>query len=115
MPHYICGMSDETVSLEFISRKMDAVLAETRQSREGQQDLALTLRALNDTLVSMNRTISALDKRLSDVKDDLETTIRMELVGHRAVTDDRIESSQAGMIERLTRLFDDRYAPKEKN
>jgi hypothetical protein len=60
---------------------MDAVLAEARQSREGQQDLARTLRALNDTLLSMNRTMPAIDRRLSDVKDDLETTIRMELVG----------------------------------
>jgi hypothetical protein len=29
----------------------------------------------------MNCTMSAIDRRLSDVKDDLETTIRMELVG----------------------------------
>lgn len=106
-------MSDDTVSLEFINRKMDAVLGETRQSREGQQDLARALRALNDTLVSMNRTMSTLDRRLSDVKDDLETTIRMELVGHRAVTDDKIQNGQTEMIEKLTRLFDDRYAPKE--
>jgi Mg2+ and Co2+ transporter CorA len=107
-------MSDDGISLEFIGRKMDAVLAEARQSREGQQDLARTLRALNDTLLSMNRTMSAIDRRLSDVKDDLETTIRMELVGHRAVTDDKIENGQAEMVEKLTRLFDERDAPKEK-
>ena len=57
-------MSDDTVSLEFIGRKLDQVLVETRQSREGQQDLTRTLRMLNDTLVSMNRTMSGLDRRL---------------------------------------------------
>ncbi len=105
-------MSDDTVSLEFIGRKLDQVLAETRQSREGQQDLARTLRMLNDTLVSMNRTMSGLDRRLSDVKDELETTIRMELVGHRNVTDDKIAESRETMIATLTRIFDERYAPK---
>ena len=107
-------MSEDTVSLEFIGRKMDAVLAEARQSREGQQDLARTLRARNDTLVSMNRTMSALDRRLSEVKDELETTIRMELVGHRNVTDEKLEQSQTSMVDTLTRIFDDRYAPKER-
>lgn len=107
-------MSDETVSLEFVGRKMDMVLAETRQSRESQQELARTLRALNDTLISMNRTMSGLDRRLSDVKDELETTIRMELVGHRNVTEDKIAQSRELMIEALTRVFDERYAPKEK-
>jgi hypothetical protein len=30
------------------------------------------------------------------------------------VTDDKIENGQAEMVEKLTRLFDERYAPKEE-
>jgi len=82
----------DSLSLEFIARSMERMLRENRDIRDGQQDLGRTLRALNDTLVSINRTLSNLDRRISDVKDDLETTVKMEGIGLRNHLDDRIDT-----------------------
>ena len=79
----------DSLSLEFIARSMERMLRENRDIRDGQQELGRTLRALNDTLVSINRTLSNLDRRISDVKDDLETTVKMEGIGLRNHLDDR--------------------------
>ena len=81
----------DNLSLEFIVRSMERMLRENRDIRDGQQDLGRTLRALNDTLVSINRTLSNLDRRISDVKDDLETTVKMEGIGLRNHLDDRMD------------------------
>jgi hypothetical protein len=80
-------MADD-VSLEFLQRQQLQVLEEMRALRE---DLGKSLRLLTDTQISIGRTLSALDRRLSDVKDELETTIKMELVGHRNVTEDALD------------------------
>lgn len=86
-------MSDtNSVSLEFLARTIERLLHENREIRDGQQQLGRTLRALNDTLVSINRTLSNLDRRISDVKDDLETTIKMESIGLRNHLDDRLDA-----------------------
>lgn len=86
-------MSDtDNVSLEFLARSIERLLRENRDVRDGQQELGRTLRALNDTLVSINRTLSNLDRRISDVKDDLETTIKMEGIGLRNHLDDRLDA-----------------------
>jgi predicted component of type VI protein secretion system len=43
---------------------MERMLRESRDIRDGQQELGRTLRALNDTLVSITRTRSNLDRRI---------------------------------------------------
>lgn len=108
----------DTPDLSFLQAQQKQILDEIREHRETNQELGRTLRALNDTLVSMGRTLSNIDRRISDTKDELETTIRMELVGHRNLTEDvidgRIRERDRRLIEEMTRLFDGRYAPKEK-
>lgn len=103
----------QDVSLEFMQQQQLQILNEMKALRE---DLGKSLRLLTDTQIAIGRTLSALDRRLSEVKDDLETTIRMELVGHRNVTSDEIEKRaqtlRAEMVSTLTRIFDERYAPK---
>ena len=85
-------MSDtDNISLEFLARGMERMLRENRDIRDGQQELGGTSRALNETLVSINQTLSNLDRRISDVKDDLETTVKMEGIGLRNHLDDRID------------------------
>lgn len=83
-----------------------------------REDLGKSFRLMTDTQISIGRTLSALDRRLSEVKDDLETTIRMELVGHRNATGDDIErradSLRDELLTTLTQIFDERYAPKSQ-
>lgn len=104
---------ENEVSLEFIQRQQLDILTEMRALRE---DFAKSFRLMTDTQISIGRTLSALDRRLSEVKDDLETTLRMELVGHRNATDDMVDKSlgerEADLIRTMTELFDQRYAPK---
>ena len=69
----------DNLSLEYIARSMERMLRENRDNRDGQQEFGRTLWALNDTLVSINRTLSNLDRRISDVKGDLETTVKKAL------------------------------------
>ena len=105
----------EEASLEFLQRQQLDLLNEMRSLRE---DLGKSFRLMTDTQISIGRTLSALDRRISEVKDELETTIRMELVGHRNVTGDqmekRAEELRAEMISSLTEVFDRRYAPKQQ-
>lgn len=104
----------QEASLEFIQQQQLHVLEEMRALRE---DLGKSLRLLTDTQVSIGRTLSSLDRRISDVKDDLETTIKMELVGHRNGTNEdiqaRSERLREDMIRQMTELFDRRYAPRD--
>ncbi len=105
-------MADDP-SLEFLQRQQLELLTEMRALRE---DLGKSFRLMTDTQISIGRTLSALDRRLSEVKDEFETTLRMELVGHRNVSADEIEkraeSLRAEMLSTLTEIFDKRYAPK---
>jgi hypothetical protein len=106
-------MADQ-VSLEFLQRQQLDLITEIRGLRA---DLAQSFRLLTDTQVSIGRTLSALDRRMSEVKDDLETTIRMELVGHRNVTSDMVERQghevREELLRTMTEIFDKRYAPRE--
>lgn len=119
------------VSLEFLGKQIERVIQEQADARSerrilmgkvdeqlsGQQDLAVTLRLLNDTLVSINRSIQALDRRISDTRLDLETTIKMELLGFKHGQEDReykrLQTFEDELVDRLTHLFDERYAPKQ--
>jgi len=111
--NYFGWMATETTSLEFLQRQQLELLKEMRAMRE---DLGQSFRLLTDTQISIGRTLSGLDRRLSEVKDDLETTLRMELVGHRNSTGDdidrRADALRDELLTTLTQIFDERYAPK---
>ena len=86
--NYFECLASDTTSLEFLQRQQVELLKEMRAMRE---DLGQSFRLLTDTRISIGRTLSGLDRRISEVKDDLETTLRMELVGHRNSTGDDID------------------------
>jgi hypothetical protein len=71
-------MSDDTLNLEFLGRQQTAILEEMRDMRK---DFALAYRQITDSQIGIMRTLQALDRRVSDTKDELETTIKMELLG----------------------------------
>ncbi len=75
-------MSD-AISLEFLSRQIDKVLERGKSDDQHLQVLeALTL---------VQKTVVNLDRRLSDVKEELELTIKMEIGGRLANGERQLE------------------------
>ncbi len=62
------------VTFDYLSRKVDQLLDQNRQLRED-------VRQGLENQVLAQRTITNLDRRLSDVKDELELSIKMEIGG----------------------------------
>ena len=75
-PASIHFMSD-TVDFQFLARKIDQVLDQGR--RLDQQHLQVL-----EALLLLQKTVVNLDRRMSDVKDELELTIKIELGGRLA-------------------------------
>ena len=102
-------MADEIVTLETIANQQLLVLEEMRLMR---RDAVHSFRQILDNLLSMHRSVAALDRRLSSVKDGLEATIRMELTAQDA-TDEKVDARLLGIVRELEEIFDRRYVRKE--
>lgn len=61
------------VTLETLSAKLDLVLDESRKGILGD---VFALREINDTMVSIHRSVRALDRRISNAKSDIELALR---------------------------------------
>src|SRR4051812_37869142 len=101
-------MSD--VTLEALAAQLELLL----DGPTGGRELADALQTLSGTLVSINRSARGLDRRISDVKHDLQITIRSELIKFDGrQTDLRLLKLDKSLIERLTEVFDQRYVRKD--
>ena len=83
----------EPVSQEFISRKLDQVLDEVKRVRA---DNVMALEALS----LLQKTTVNLDRRLSDVKDELEMTIKIEVSGRLANAETRFHRTHLMCVHR---------------
>lgn len=96
-------MSD-TVDFQFLARKIDQVLDQGR--RLDQQHLQVL-----EALLLLQKTVVNLDRRMSDVKDELELTIKIELGGRLANMESRVETrAQQGtedLLNVLAKMFSD--------
>lgn len=52
----------------------------------------LETRAIQQSFVDLARVVQRLDARLSDVKEDLETMFKMEIIGQQAHLETRLEA-----------------------
>jgi predicted nucleic acid-binding Zn-ribbon protein len=76
-------MADE-ITYELFTRRFD-------QLNDMHRELRADIRALGDSMLQLSRQISNLDRRISDVKDELEGTIKMEMGGAFAHLETRLE------------------------
>lgn len=94
-------MSDK-VDFEFLSRKIEQVLDQGR--RLDQQHLQVL-----EALSLLQRTVINLDRRVTDVKDELELTIKVEVGGRLAHMETRVETrAQQGtqdVLNVLAKMF----------
>lgn len=81
-------MSDN-ISLDLFNRRFEKL-------NEMHRELRDDIRKMADSMPQLSRQISSLDRRVSDVKDELEGTIKMEIGGSFAHFESRIEQ----LIER---------------
>lgn len=93
-------MATETTDLtNEILRRIQAEQAGQRQD----------VRQLQQSFVDVARLIQRMDQRLSDMKSDLETMFKVELIGQQAHQQTRLEQAidekLAGLEERLAQLI----------
>lgn len=99
--HKFDAMSD-AISLELLSRQIDKVLERGRKSDDQHMQVLEALSLVQKTVVN-------LDRRLSDVKEELELTIKMEIGGRLANSErkleERIDSRMEEIAETLGRAI----------
>lgn len=93
------------VSLDFLSRKFDQLIDQQRQLRDD-------MRQVLENQVLAQRTVTNLDRRLSDVKDELELTIKMEIGGRLANAETRIEGQTKEYNELVWKVLARVFADK---
>lgn len=85
------------VTLEILKRIQADQVAHRQETRAPQQ-----------SLVDVVRLIQRLDTRISDIKADLETMFRMELIGlnahHQTRVEQMLEEAVGAILERLDRI-----------
>ena len=74
----------ETISLDLFNRRFEPLNEMHRELRED-------IRALGNSMLQLSRQVSNLDRRISDVKEELESTIKIALVGAFANLETRLE------------------------
>lgn len=89
-------MADDGVTLEFLAKLVQRSIEESRQIRKE----LLELKQLHVSHYEMTR---RLDRRMNELRDDVEVMIKMELGGALANMQTAIESS----LGRLENKYDD--------
>lgn len=74
----------EEITYELFTRRFE-------QLNEMHRELRADIRALGESMLQLSRQVSNLDRRISDVKDELEGTIKMEMGGAFAHLETRLE------------------------
>jgi predicted negative regulator of RcsB-dependent stress response len=77
-------MPTDTISLDFLARQQEQILEELRGVRAENRDIRRTF-----TLISEH--FSRQERRLGELRDDLETMIKLELGGAIANLETRLE------------------------
>lgn len=94
-------ISDETVTLEFLSRQQAQLLEELRAVRIESREIRRSF-----TLISEH--FSRQEHRIVELRDDLETLVKLELGGAIANLETRLETALEGRLDgvgfRLERL-----------
>jgi predicted nucleic acid-binding Zn-ribbon protein len=75
----------ETVNLEFLSRQQSQLLEEIRGLRQESRDV-------RKSFVGVSEHFSRQERRLTDLREDLESIIKLELGGAVANLETRIEN-----------------------
>lgn len=83
-------MSD-AISLELFNRRFEQLNEMHRELRRDLRLMADSMAQLSRMIQNLDRRISGIEQRLTDVKDGLEGTIRMEIGGAVAHLETRLE------------------------
>lgn len=84
-------ISDETISLEFLSRQQSLLLEELRAVRIESREIRRSF-----TLISEH--FSRQEHRIVELRDDLETLVKLELGGAIANLETRLETALEGRL-----------------
>ena len=81
----------EAISLELFNRRFEQLDEVYRELRCDLRLMAASMAQLRRMAQNLDRRMSGIEQRLTDVKDELEGTIRMELGGAVAHLETRLE------------------------
>lgn len=97
-------MAADTVDLTFIGRTLEAIQREQRETRAELADIRRLALGIVDQ-------VGRSDRRMSDLKDELELMIRAELMGRLA----HFESKTTDAVIRAIDLLEERVERLERN
>ena len=99
----------DTVDLGFLGRKVEQILSELREMRLDNRLIKSGFLKVSDMLSRMNQRTDFLDRRISEVRDDGDTMLRMELGGSLTHVETRLDERFAIVGDRFAEL-NDRFA-----
>ena len=99
----------DTADLGFLGRKVEQILSELREMRLDNRLIKSGFLKVSDMLSRMNQRTDFLDRRISEVRDDGDTMLRMELGGSLTHVETRLDERFAIVGDRFAEL-NDRFA-----
>jgi len=97
-------VAEETVTLELLAKLVQKSIDEGRQHRKDMLELKQLHVAQYETIKRTDRRIDGLERRISDLRDELELTIKMELGGALANMQTTIENSLGRIEDKVDEL-----------
>ena len=79
------------ISLELFNLRFEQLNEMHREMRQEMREMRRDFHGMQKSLLTVSRQVVNLDRRLSDVKEELEGTIKMELGGAFAHMETRLE------------------------
>ncbi len=79
------------ISLELFNPRFEQMNEMHREMRQEMREMRRDFHDMQKSLLTVSRQVVNLDRRLSDVKEELEGTIKMELGGAFAQMETRLE------------------------
>lgn len=79
------------ISLELFNLRFEQMNEMHREMRQEMREMRRDFHDMQKSLLTVSRQVINLDRRLSDVKEELEGTIKMELGGSFAHMETRLE------------------------
>jgi hypothetical protein len=83
----------DNISMELFNRRFE-------QLNEMHRELRQDIRALGESMLQLSRQVSNLDRRITDVKEELEGTIKIEMGGAFAHLRDPARTSDRSPVVR---------------
>jgi len=94
----------DTISLEFLARQQVVLLDEMKNFRDEMTEMRREMRMIRQSFIGISEHFSRQERRVSELRDDVQTMIRMEVGGSIANLETRMEVYIDGLDQKVSGL-----------